>query len=155
MRCQYLPSLLIRIVPVLCGGLALGCGGDGTNRVSGKVTFKGQPVPAGKIYFMPDGSKGNTGPTGYADIKDGVYDTSSPGGRGAPAGAVIIAIEGIDPSGPPAKADPSGEVTTRVLFPRYETAADLPASSSTKDIDVPAEAARGPKQKVGGDIIVP
>jgi hypothetical protein len=155
MRRQSPSALLIWIVPVVCSCLALGCGGDGTNRISGKVTFMGQPVPAGKIYFMPDGSKGNTGPTGYADIKNGIYDTSSAGGRGAPAGAVIIAIEGIDPSGPPAKADPSGEVTTRVLFPRYETTADLPASSSTKDIDVPAEAARGPKQKVGGDIIVP
>jgi hypothetical protein len=147
---------LARIVPGLVACLALGCGGDGTYRVSGKVTFKGQPVPAGKIYFMPDGSKGNTGPTGFADIKDGSYDTAATGGRGAPAGPVIIAVEGIDPSGPPPKADPSGDVTTKVLFPRYELTADLPKSSSTKDIEVPAEAAKGPSKPAGAkDIIIP
>ena len=36
---------------------AAGCGGDGANRVSGKVTFNGKPLPAGKIYFTPDGAK--------------------------------------------------------------------------------------------------
>jgi hypothetical protein len=153
---QSLPSFLTRIMPVLVGCFAFGCGGDGSYRVSGNVTFNGQPVPAGKIYFMPDGSKGNSGPTGFADIKNGSYDTSAPGGRGAPPGPVIIALEGIDPSGPPPKADPSGEVTAKVLFPRYELKADLPKSSSTKDIDVPPEAANGPSKPAGAkDIIIP
>jgi hypothetical protein len=153
---QSLPALLVRIVPVLAGCLALGCGGDGTYRVSGKITFNGQPVPAGKIYFMPDGAKGNSGPTGFADIRDGSYDTAAAGGRGAPSGPVIIAVEGIDPSGPPPKADPSGEVTAKVLFPRYELTADLPKSASTKDIDVPASAAKGPTKPAGTkEIIVP
>lgn len=144
---------LTGVVPLLFCCLAAGCGGDGTYHVSGKVSFKGAPVPAGKIYFMPDGSKGNTGQTGFADIKDGFYDTSRKGGRGMPGGAVVIAVEGIDPSGPPPKADPSGEVTTKVLFARYETTADLPKSASTKDIEVPAEAAKGPTPPKGGVII--
>jgi len=131
-----------------------GCDGQSTHRVSGKITFNGAPVPAGKIYFIPDGSKGNTGPTGYADIKNGTYDTSA-GGQGSVAGAVIIAVEGIDPSSPPPKADPSGEVTAKVLFPRYEIAADIPKSTSTKDIDVPAEAAKGPTQKKDPKLIIP
>jgi hypothetical protein len=132
--------------------LCAGCGGEG-NRVSGKVTFKGAPVPAGKIYFMPDGTKGNNAGTGFADIKDGLYDTSKSGGRGAPAGPVIIAIEGIDPSKPPPKAD--SDVIATVLFPRYELAADMPSSSSTKDIDVPESAAKGPPpaKKVGPEIV--
>jgi hypothetical protein len=131
-----------------------GCDGESVYRVSGTVTFMGKPVPAGKIYFMPDSSKGNTGPTGYADIKDGKYDTSN-GGRGSMAGPVIIAIEGIDPSGPPPKADPEGEVTAKVLFARYETSADMPKSSSTKDIEVPAEASKGPTQKKDPGVIIP
>lgn len=147
--------LLTGIAPVLLGCLALGCGGDGTYRVSGKITFNGDPVPAGKIYFMPDGSKGNTGPTGFADIRDGYYDTSARGGRGYPGGPTVIAVEGIDPSGPPPKADPSGEVTARVLFPRYEITADLPKSSTTKDIEVPASAAKGPTPPKGNPIIIP
>jgi hypothetical protein len=133
---------------LLCGG----CGSEGY-RVSGKVTFKGAPVPAGKIYFMPDGTKGNNAGTGFADIKDGVYDTSKNNGRGAPAGPVIIAIEGLDPSKPPPKAD--SDVTATVLFPRYELAADMPSSSSTKDIEVPDSAAKGPPpaKKVGPEVV--
>jgi hypothetical protein len=148
-------SSLARFLPVLLCALALGCGGDRAYRVSGKVSFKNQPVPAGKVYFIPDGSKGNTGPTGYADIKDGSFDTSRSGGRGAVSGPVIIAVEGIDPSAPPDKADPSGEVTTKLLFARYEMTADLPKSSSTKDITVPEDAAKGPKPAKTGDVIVP
>jgi hypothetical protein len=141
------------LAALLCAA-ALGCGGGNSHRVSGKVTFKGQPIPAGMIYFMPDESKGNTGPTGYADIKDGEYDTSAEGGQGIVGGPVIIAIEGIDPAAKPDKADPSGEVTAKALFPRYETTADLPRSDSTKDIDVPAEAVKGTVPQ-GSDIIIP
>lgn len=133
-----------RLVPALVCLLALGCGDKGVYRVSGKVTFQGKPVPAGKVYFVPDGSKGNTGPTGFADIKNGEYDTDS-GGQGAPPGPVVIAVEGIDPSGPPAN-EKSSEVTAKLLFARYELAAELPKGRSTKDIDVPADAAKGPKQ---------
>jgi hypothetical protein len=120
---------------------ALGCGGDGSTRVSGKVTFKGAAVPAGKVYFIP---KGGTGATGYADIKNGTYDTGSAGGRGAPSGPVTIAVEGFDPTSKDAK-EKSEDVTAKVLFARHEVAFDVPAGgATTKDIDVPAEAAKGP-----------
>lgn len=138
----------IRLLPVLVlAGLAAGCGGDGTARVSGKVTFAGAPVKAGKIYFTPDGSKDNKGPTGYAEIVDGYYDTSATGGSGVGKGPMLVAIEGRDPGQPGKveKGDTSGEQTVKVLFPRYETTADLPGSTTTKDFDVPAEAAKGPK----------
>ena len=41
--------------------LAAGCGEAGPARyhVSGKVTFNGQPVPAGQIVFEPDPTAGN------------------------------------------------------------------------------------------------
>jgi hypothetical protein len=118
--------------------LATGCGGgDGTHRLSGKVTFKGEPIATGKIYFLPDTTKGNTGPGGYADITDGRYDTDALGGRRAVAGAAKVAIEAWEPL---PKADKDSDVTTKVLFPRYETTADLPAGG-TKDFDVPAAAA--------------
>ena len=144
-----------RLLPALLAcGAALGCGSEGA-RVSGKVTFKGQPVPAGKIYFTPDGSKGNTGATGYANIQGGSYDTSGAGGHGAPTGPVIVAIEGNDPSaeGKKEKGDTSGEVTVKSLFPRYETTMEV-AGTMTKDFDVPAEAQKGPKT-TAKPIVVP
>jgi hypothetical protein len=128
--------------------LSLGCGGTG-HRVSGKVTFQGQPVPAGKIYFTPDSSKGNSGPAGYAEIRNGEYDTSSSGGRGVTGGPVIVSIEGFDPSAKPEKADKedkAGDVTAKQLFPKYEVAVELPKGSATKDFDVPASAANPPKK---------
>lgn len=135
-----------RAVLVLCGvacAAALGCGGGSGTRVSGKVTFKGAPVPAGKVYFIPDAAKGNKGATGYADIKDGSFDTSLPGGLGAPTGAVIVALEGVDPSAKDKKASP--DVTAKLLFARYEFPFDVPKGGPiTKDIDVPADAAKGP-----------
>jgi hypothetical protein len=133
------------------GSFVTGCGSETGGRVSGKVTFNGQPVPAGKVYIRPDTSKGNSGPTGYADIKDGAYDTSAPGGKGAVAGAVIIAVEGLDPN-PPANAGP--DVTTTVLFPNYELPAEIDAGGTVKDIDVPPEAANVPQQSESS-VIVP
>ncbi len=147
----------VRLLPALLLVLPLfGCGGDGANRVSGKVTFKGAPVPKGKIYFIPDGSKGATGATGYADITDGSYDTSSTGGRGAVKGAVTVAIEGWDPSvtAKSEKGDTSGETRVQMLFARYETTLEVTGSTS-KDFDVPAEAEKGPKPPPKSNVVVP
>ena len=145
------PRSVSRWFPVLMLlGPAFGCGADdGSQRLSGTVTFQGVPVPAGKIYFSPDGSKGNTGATGYADIKDGSYDTSASGSRGVGKGPVVVGIEGYDPSkpGPKVPGDMSGEVTVLSLFPRYETTLDV-TGTMTKDFDVPASAAN--PRKVNG-----
>ncbi|HEY1188682.1 MAG TPA: hypothetical protein VGE74_13595 [Gemmata sp.] len=141
---------------LLTCALSLGCGGDKTHRVSGTVTFKGQPIPAGKIYFLPDSTKGNSGPAGYADIKNGKYDTSDGNGRGSVAGAVLISIEGIDPDAKPAKVEKGDtEALVKSLFPRYEIQADMPSSSSTKDIDVPASAETQKAKPEGKKIINP
>lgn len=141
-------TILLGLLSAVACCFAIGCGGNKGYRVSGKVTFKGLPIPSGKIYFIPDSSKGNKGPTGYADIKDGAYDTDAPGGNGSIGGPMIVKIEGIDNSGP-ARADPSGEITARSLFPPYEVKMDLPKEVTTKDIDVPADAVKGPPKKAG------
>lgn len=133
-----------RLLVVVVVGLlpfAVGCGGSSGNRVSGKVTFKGQPVPAGKVYIAPDLAKGNSGQTGHADIKDGAYDTSASGGQGAVTGAVVISVQGFDPNPPPG-AGP--DVSSTVLFNNYQKSVELPAGASVQDIDVPAEAANAP-----------
>jgi hypothetical protein len=124
---------------LLAGSLLVGCSNEKSTHVSGNITFNGKPVPAGKVYILPDGAQGNTGAAGFADIKDGKYDTKLAGGHAGPPGAVIFAVEGIDPV-PPANAPP--DVTTTVLFPRYETKGELTASTNTKDIEVPATAAQ-------------
>ena len=52
-------------------------GNDGPRRyeLGGRITWSGQPVPAGQILFTPDAAKGNSGPGGMAKIKEGRYVT--------------------------------------------------------------------------------
>ena len=135
---------LFVLASVALVAMLVGCDSGSGVRVSGMVTFQGKPVPVGKIYFMPDSAKGNKGGTGFADILDGKYDTKAAGGQNSPAGAVIIAIEGTDPSAAPTGKDTSGEVTAKLLFSRYEVPVEMPTSAITKDIEVPADAAKGP-----------
>lgn len=129
----------------LCAGLlaavlagAAGCGSDGprTYRLSGKVTFDGSPVPLGRIYFDPDLSRENRGPSGYADIVDGQYDTSTTG-KGMVGGPMIVRIQGNRREG----ADSSGFGPP--LFKEHTVRVELPREASTRDFDVPASAAVG------------
>ena len=106
-----------------------GCGGDGSPQrfhLSGDVTFDGQPIPAGMIVFTPDGAKGNSGPQGTAEIKDGKYDTSAEGGMGIGGGATVVRVTGL-----------SG---TKLLC-EYEDQVDLPKEDSIHNVEVPASAA--------------
>jgi hypothetical protein len=121
---------------LLVGLFAIGCGksGSGTYHLSGKVTFDGKPVPAGRIFFLPDSEKGNSGQGGFAEIKDGVFDTRNKG-RQTPGGALIVRIDGFDGKG--TAADPVGQP----LFLTFELKVDLPKAQATKDFEVPASAA--------------
>jgi hypothetical protein len=58
----------------------VGCGRGGPERirVSGKVTYKGETVPGGTIYFVP--RAGTAGLPAYAAIEDGQYDAKMEGG---------------------------------------------------------------------------
>ena len=117
--------------------LAAGCGEQGY-RVSGKVTFDGQPVPMGKIYFDPDTAAGGSGASGFADIVDGKFDTSAANGRGMSGGPTMVRIQGH-------KKEPADATSGYgpPLFAEYTVKATLPSATSTKDFDVPASAAKG------------
>lgn len=107
-----------------------GCG-DAIVRtqVSGAVIYDGQAVPVGRIYFNPDASKQNDGPQGYADIKDGRYDTRLSGKAPVP-GALLVRVEGFD--GQPEEGRPIGQA----LF-IYETALDLAkGADATRDFKI-------------------
>jgi hypothetical protein len=122
------------------GGLLLlcGCGKQGPQRydVSGTVTFQGKPVPAGQVIFDPDRSGGNDGLQGYAELRDGHYDTRR-SDRGATAGPVLIRIEGFDGRVVPNR--PYG----KPLFIDYRVRVNLPQQDTTLDFEVPASAAKG------------
>src|SRR5262249_27638724 len=119
-------------------GLAAGSSGPEVKKVqvSGKVTFKGQPVPAGWISFQPDGSQGNPGKeVRLVMIKDGVYDSSQEkDASGVYPGPTIIRIAGFN--GKPEQLFYQG----KQIFTPHELRETVQAG--TKDFDVPASAAR-------------
>jgi len=81
--------------------LGFGCGDDGLGKrysVSGTVKYKGQPVPFGRINFVPD--KPDAAATGGAsgDIKDGTYTlTTLTPNDGAFPGTYFVCVEARDP----------------------------------------------------------
>ena len=111
---------------------SLGCGGHGGAErfeVSGAVTYDGQPVPVGSIVFLPDTTKGNSGPAGSAYIEDGRYDTRE-GGKGIVGGPHLVQIMGYD-----GVAVGEEIPACSPLFPRYETAVDFPKEDTIRDFD--------------------
>jgi hypothetical protein len=112
---------------VLVLALLTGCGPreEKLYRVSGTVTHGGKPVPKGLIFFDPQGE----GPSGFANIVEGKYDTTQGGGiRG---GAYSVRVNGFN--GIPGPDAPFGQA----LFPEYMGTKELPAEDSTYDLDIP------------------
>src|SRR5262245_3425239 len=100
-------------------------------RISGDAKFDGQPIVHGDVLFTPDGAKGNSGPQGIAQIRDGKFDTASPDGKGIAGGPTVIRVTGL--TGPGGK-----------LVCEYEMKTDLPRADGTFDINVPKSAAPRP-----------
>jgi hypothetical protein len=114
-----------------------GCGPAGPARhpVEGAVTYAGKPLPRGTIRFDPDGTKGNTGPVGMAEIVDGRYATKADGGRGPLQGPLVVWISGYPPADPAKEFQPP-------LFSDYRVEIKLEPSASGPtqlDFDVPAQ----------------
>lgn len=123
-----LQSLLM--VATVC--TAAGCGGGDPQRfdVSGRVAFRGQPVPAGTIIFEPDAMKGNDGPQGVAAIANGVFNTAQ-GGRGTVGGPHMVTILGCDGVNI-TETSPQGQP----LFEPFITSVDLPTKTAQLDFHV-------------------
>jgi hypothetical protein len=117
-------------VLLLITTLLSGCSsGEKIYDLSGSVTYQEKPVPAGHIVFEP--AAGNTGPPGFAKIKDGRYDTRILEGRGIIGGPHLVTIMGQS-------GIPSGELLNgKPIFPEYTTTADLPKNNGTHDFEVP------------------
>ena len=91
MRCRPIQILMF----LLLGGV--GCGpNSNTVRVSGEVSFKGEPVQQGEITFRP--LQGTKGPATGGAIENGQYDIPADKGPQA-GGAYRVEILGLKDSG--------------------------------------------------------
>ena len=138
LRTRTRPARACRILLAVACCLAClgGCSGGRVerHRLSGNVTFRGQPVPEGHISFeSPEGS-GFGG--GFAFIKNGRYDTAD-GGRGNLGGPHLVRISGFSGQAADRKNPEAGGAA---LFPNHEETAELPTRIATKDFDVPVSA---------------
>ena len=110
MRALRLPSAAVLAVAVAA---VAGCGGEEKlYTVSGTVTYNGNPIPKGLIFFDPDATKGGSGTQGFASILDGKFTTAEKG-KGVKGGAYSIRVSGFD--GKEANEAPFGQA----LFPEY------------------------------------
>lgn len=121
------------------GGLvlaaAIGCGGSigpALVPLSGAVTFKGKPVPAGYISFTPGAGAGSVR---VVQIKDGRYDTAEMvGTKGVHPGPNAVRIAGFD--GKVVKYWGQG----KQIFNPVDDQFTVPTTASTKDFVVPDSA---------------
>jgi hypothetical protein len=120
--------------------LALGCTSKPpVSNLSGKVTFKGEPVPAGFISFAPDVAQGNLGQIQVFQIKDGVYDSSKQNPPGINPGAYLLEIHGFN-----GKVEPYfGQ--GKQIFNAVKDAFTVPEGTTTKDFVIPDSAGQNVK----------
>jgi hypothetical protein len=116
------------LIAALCLSIAcFGCQkGEKLYRVAGTVTHDGKPIPKGLIFFDPQGD----GPSGFANIVAGKYDTTEQGG-GIRGGSYNVRVNGFN--GIPGPDAPFGQA----LFPEYTGTKELPQEDSTYDLDIP------------------
>jgi len=109
-------------------------------QLSGKVTFKGQPVPAGFISFAPDVANGGLGEMRVLQIKDGVYDSSKEKEPGLKPGPYFLRISGFDGKRIPMYGQ--GKQIFNEVQDLYHT---VPEGSSEKDFEIPESAGQNVK----------
>src|SRR5262249_46851072 len=70
--------------------------------VHGRVTYRGVPVRAGTVVFVPDGSRGCHGPLAQAELQsDGSYTLRTEDAAGAAAGWYRVTVASVRmPEGP-------------------------------------------------------
>jgi len=124
---RHLPFALLLLAPLV------GCGASESNRfdVSGTVTYAGQPVTSGMVFFDPDVSKGSDGVQGYAEIVDGRFSTSE-SGRGLGGGKYVVRIRGYGTA-------PQG-MMPRALFDEHQTRVEVAQANDALAFEVPKNA---------------
>jgi hypothetical protein len=121
--------------------LALGCSSKPKPaQLSGKVIFKGQPVPAGYISLAPDVANGGSGPMKVLQIKDGVYDSSKEEPPGIAPGSYFVRIAGFD-----GKRSPYFGQGKQIFNEVTDLYITVPDGETTKDFVIPDSAGQNVK----------
>jgi len=122
-----------------------GCADDKGPRkfnIKGKVTYDGTPLVSGQMTFVPDSDRGNSGPPGYAVVRDGKFSTEEMGGKASVSGPIKVLITGFDMSAE------EGAESKPPLFEDFLVVAEIDPGQrlTTLDFDVPEVAKPGQKK---------
>lgn len=92
---RTIPRVLSCLLASALAATLLGCGSSGPQRaiVTGRVTYRGQPVKEGQIRFFA--IQGTKAPMNGAEIRDGLYTVDAKGG--VVVGTHRVEIEGYRP----------------------------------------------------------
>ncbi|HWL07177.1 MAG TPA: hypothetical protein VNQ76_02075 [Planctomicrobium sp.] len=123
--------------------LIAGCGGKTENFdrvvVSGEITFNGQLVPHGSIWFEPDASIGAASPTGFAIIRNGKFKTER--SKAPKAGKYLIRVSGSAQTREElAKDTANDEIEVPPLFPEYTETVEILEGGAPFQITIPGKA---------------
>jgi hypothetical protein len=130
-------KLLIAVASI---AMAAGCSSEPEPaQLSGKVTFKGEPVPAGWISFTPDVNNTGSGQVRVCQIKDGIYDSAKESEPGIYPGAYQVKIAGFD-----GKKIPFYGQGKQIFNPVDDTFT-VPEGKTTKDFVIPESAGENVK----------
>lgn len=108
-------------------------------QLSGMVTFKNQPVPAGWISFTPDVAAGGLGAVRVFQIKEGAYDSAKEQAPGIQAGSYFVKIAGFDGKKIPLWGQ------GKQIFNVVDTTFVVPPGTTTKDWLIPDSAGHNVK----------
>ena len=114
-------------------------------QISGKVSFKGKPVPAGYVTFTPDVAKGTNGQVVGFQIKDGSFDSARNNPPGIAAGSYKLRIAGFD-----GVVIPFWGQGKQIFNPITDECV-VTEGVSTKDIEVPNSAGENVKIEMTAD----
>lgn len=126
----------IVIILLLCpfALLSLGCGGKPPmSQVSGTVKFKGNPIPAGNVMFVPDVSISG-GQVRMFMVTDGVFDSTKDPSPGLLPGKYEVTISGYDGKKIPMFFQ------GKQIFNAVKEPVEIAAGSTKKDFVVPDSA---------------
>jgi len=129
------------IVAATCLLPAVGCTSKPKPaQLSGKVTFKGQPVPAGYISFAPDVANGGQGAMRVLQINDGEYDSAKESEPGINPGPYFLNIAGFD-----GKRIPFFGQGKQIFNQVKDIEFTVPDGATTKDFVIPDSAGENVK----------
>lgn len=122
MTTKYFATILLGF-----GVLCLGCAESGpvNYKLSGTITYKGDPVSKGEVFLRPVGG----GSGGFGFVRGGRYETLD--GKGFEGGTSKITFHGFQK---PNKNGQSGD-----LFQPYTVEVVLPEEDHVYDIEIPTQ----------------